>query len=575
MPNTTYEYPAVKILESSSGRPLVLLAAPATEIGKWAGVPQKLARVDDGGATELLGFQREQDPDRIQQIASFYGNPNNVLQDPLLCALRLAEGTEVSFEQANDASSKDGMTLGCLRISFVDKSGASLLEMMQEAKGYLEARVPGLRGRPMPASLIDELRTFVNSGAAEADSSGADVGSNGEPPLEEALLEQSYVTDFWDQIAARIQVLTELGSTAPPDGLIGFSREALKAYLSPIVLVDGQHRLGGALLAAEKAMDADNTRLDYIARRTSEGAQPVQITDELLTKYSRLLPISLLLDDRPDEHVFQFVVVNQKATPVRKALLGTIISTSLADSELDRIAVRLDDAGIPLQSALAITYFAVNPQSPFCGLVSRGFSTDGNNQLPWSVLGQLVAMFRELRGAKYFHDAKMDYADVWKRRYLEKSGILDADAVSTLKDAEEAWSAQEGPWKQVFVEFWTAVRDKLASTDPAASGAANYWGNPRSSNLFNKPMLQTLATDFFAYLVESRRPINEPAEVTQIVEDWLLDVNAGYFNRDWKLENVKKDATGTRKQWSSMWYAYRRDPKALPSASNFSRTYRV
>lgn len=539
------------------------------------GPTETCPRVDDGGATELLGFQREQDPDRIQQIASFYGNPNNVLQDPLLCALRLAEGTEVFFEQTNDAPSKDGMALGLLRISFADKSGASLLEMMQEAKTYLEARVPALSGRAMPARLIDELRAFVNSGAAENESSNSEVGSDGDPPLEEALLEQSYVTDFWDQIAARIQVLTELGTSAPADGLIGFSREALKAYLSPIVLVDGQHRLGGALLAAQKAMDADETRLDVIARRTADGAQPSQITDELLTTYSRLLPISLLLDDRPDEHVFQFVVVNQKATPVRKSLLGTIISTSLADSELDRIAERLDDAGIPLQSALAITYFAVNQQSPFCNLVSRGFSTDGNNQVPWSVLGQLVAMFRELRGAKYFHDPKMDYADVWKRRFLEKSEVLDSEGVSTLKEAEAAWSAQEGPWKQLFVQFWTAVRDKLASTDPSAAGSPNYWGNPRSSNLFNKPMLQTLATDFFAYLVESRRPITDIAEVAQIVDDWLLEVNAGYFNRDWKLENVKKDATGTRKQWSSMWYAYRRDPKALPATSNFSRTYRA
>lgn len=575
MTTMTYQYPAVKIRESSSGRPLILLAAPATDIGKWAGIPQKLARVGDGAATELLGFQREQDLDRIQQIASFYGNPNNVLQDPLLCALRLAEGAEVTFEQASDAPFAEGMVLGCLRITFADKSAASLLEMMQEAKTYLEARVPGLGDRAAPARLIDELRAFVNSGADGGETPSLDTGSDGEPPLEEALLEQSYVGDFWDQIVARIQVLTELGTAAPTDDLIGFSREALRAYLSPIVLVDGQHRLGGALLAAQKALDADDTRFNVIASRTADGVQPTQIMDELLTKHSRLLPISLLLDDRPDEHVFQFVVVNQKATPVRKSLLGTIISTSLADSELDRIAERLDDAGIPLQSALAITYFAVNPQSPFCNLVSRGFSTDGNNQLPWSVLGQLVAMFRELRGAKYFHDPKMDYADVWKRRYLEKSALLDAASATTLNDAEAAWSGQDGPWKQVFVQFWTAVRDKLASTDPGASGAPNYWGNPRSSNLFNKPMLQTLATDFFAYLVESRRPINEIAEVPQIVEDWLLDVNAGYFNRDWKLENVKKDATGTRKQWASMWYSYRRDPRALPAVSNFSRTYRA
>ena len=72
----TYSYPAVRILQSGSAQPLVLLAAKATEIDQWAGVPQKLrVVVDEEVNTELLGFQRDEDQDRIAQIAQFYADP--------------------------------------------------------------------------------------------------------------------------------------------------------------------------------------------------------------------------------------------------------------------------------------------------------------------------------------------------------------------------------------------------------------------------------------------------------------------------------------------------------------------
>ncbi|PLZ99955.1 hypothetical protein CEN50_05380 [Fischerella thermalis CCMEE 5268] len=45
---------------------------------------------------------------------------------------------------------------------------------------------------------------------------------------------------------------------------------------------------------------------------------------------ARKLPVSLLMSNDPAEQVFQFVVVNQKATPTKTSLLGTIISTSLS-----------------------------------------------------------------------------------------------------------------------------------------------------------------------------------------------------------------------------------------------------
>jgi hypothetical protein len=262
-------------------------------------------------------------------------------------------------------------------------------------------------------------------------------------------------------------------------------------------------------------------------------------------------------------------VVNQKATPVRPALLATIISTSLSEAELEPITDRLENAGIPLKSSRAISFLTTNDKSPFANRVTRGLAPEGVDLLPWTVLGQLVTMFRDLKTARFFHDSKMDYADIWKRRFLDRSEIVTPDG---SRSAFEVWSTADGPWREVFMAFWWAVRHEFGVSDNTE--AYNYWGKPRSSNLFNKPSLMTLATDFFAYLVESKRGIDSAEGIGILVEEWLTDVDRSYFARDWKLAGVKKDAVGTRKQWSKLWQVYRLDPKGLPSVKAFSTLYK-
>ena len=319
------------------------------------------------------------------------------------------------------------------------------------------------------------------------------------------------------------------------------------------------------------SIDSDTDALPQIASRLSSGVKPEEVENDLLVERARRLPISMLLDPAPGEHVFQFVVVNQKATPVRPALLATIISSSLSEFELEPISDRLENAGIPLKSSRAISFLAKNPKSPFANLVTRGLADEGSDLLPWTVLGQLVAIFRDLKGARFFHDGRIDYADAWKRRFLEPSKIVPTDDVAD-EPPYELWREPDGPWRLVFIEFWSTVRDTLGNASNPDS--YNFWGKPRTSNLFNKPSLTTLATDFFAFLVETRKTIDASDGVPALVHEWLLDVDRNYFARDWKLAGVKKDASGTRKQWSKLWFAYRRDPRSLPNVRLFSTLYK-
>ncbi|SKA80393.1 hypothetical protein SAMN05421862_10271 [Pseudomonas extremaustralis] len=573
----TISYAAIKIQQSENSKPLVLFAAPATEINDWAGVPQK-ARIskDESLDAELLGFQRDDDEERIVKISKFYSDPRNVIQNPLLCAIRNKLGINITFTPGTTGDDKPVVD-GTVTITCPDLSKLSLLELFNGAKEHLEQRVPDLTTQDPPKQLAAKLSKLIGHNFFRDDEeldNGEDehVNADDEEPLEEAVLTQSHVVDFWKELSARVLILEKLGTEYDDDEFLGFSREAMEVYLKPVILVDGQHRLKGAIKAAEISLESDEGRWEKIKNMTGDGLTADDVSSHLLSEKSRNLPISLLLDEKADEHVFQFVVVNQKATPVRAALLGTIISTSLADNELQRIADRLESAGIPLQSSVAATYLAKNPESPFAGLVARGLSGDGADLLPWSVLSQLVSIFRNLRGARYFHDSKIDYADLWKRKYLEQSVICDNWNAADFKSREEYWSSPEGPWRDIFIEFWKAVKERLAKVD--YSKAPNYWGNPRTSNIFNKPTLLTLTTDFFAYLVESRQTIDSSSQIKTIVDEWLQDIKVEYFSRDWKLDGVKKDSTGTRKQWSSLWFGYRRDPKALPNIKNYSVLYK-
>ena len=116
-----------------------------------------------------------------------------------------------------------------------------------------------------------------------------------------------------------------------------------------------------------------------------------------------------------------------------------------------------------------------------------------------------------------------------------------------------------------FIAFWTSVRDKLS--DPSDDQAWHYWGNPKRSNIFNHTSLKILSADFFQYLCARSKGIDSVEEISTLVDEWLKGVNTNYFNKDWKLQGVKKDMLGIRKQWAKQWVEYRKDPQKLPSQS--------
>ncbi len=573
-----FRYPAVVSEQVDGGKRLVAFSAPAAEIDRWGGIPQK-RRFKDG--EETTGFQREDKQKRIDEISDFLTDPKNTLQNPLLCSERTAKDAKVEFVAMGEIAG-----LGELVINIPDYSALTMLEVLERVQDYLEERVSSLRNKPVQEATIARLQLrarsegLLNNQIEQGEyATSLDVHPGESSQAEEiddegstsALFEESHITEFWEEVAGRCEVLRKMGSSFAQDSFLGFSREAMESYIRPVVVMDGQHRLRGALAAASKTLDTTEA-MSEIERRIASGESAQSVQSDLMLKSSRKLPISLLLDPHPAEHVFQFVVVNQKATPIGRALLGTIVSTSLSEEELETVTERLQKAGIPLDESRAASFMARNSKSPFAGQVDLGLSGSNQNELlPWPVMVSLVQIFRDLNGGSFYHQ-KNDYAATWRSKYLEQSEIVAGHQAAGFVTAYDYWRSFNGPWRGVFIEFWTATRDFFSSAKD--KNDHNYWGNPRSSNIFNKPSLHILTADFFRFMTMDKSKIFSNTQVGDIVLEWLSDVDPDYFNRDWKLDRagVKKDSPGIRFNWSKQWDEYRTGPKdRLPDVRNFSK----
>ncbi|AXF12984.1 hypothetical protein [Paraburkholderia caledonica] len=553
---------------------MVLFSAPSIEIEGWAGIPQKKRF---GASQESLGFQREQNNKRINSLKRFFQDPENVIQNPLLCSARISDTAQLKFVR-NAGASIGTSEFGVVEINVPDFDALSFQEILAKVRDYIEQRVPDLQSRMPSKELVmllkERARTdgHFNDGDSKetdgGDASDEQLSSEAETSEVSAVLfEESHIFDFWEEVAARHEIAKQIPDPITGEEFIGFSRDALSSYLCPIVLVDGQHRLRGAIAAARDRLLEPQLQQE-IEARVSNGEAPDVIETDLLRRESRNLTVSLLLTDDPAEQVFQFVVVNQKATPIGRALLGTIVSTTLSNDELGRVATRLKDAAIELEESQAITYLARHKSSPFCGLVERGLASDQKDLLQWNVFASIISIFKDLVGGRLFHQ-KNDYAEVWRKKFLNESAITDSYESHGCRNRFEYWSKLDGPWRDVFVEFFKKIRDEFGNQDDADRW--NYWGRSRQSNLFNKISLTILAADFFEYLVATKARIANAAEVTGLVDDWLDGVNRSYFDKDWQLTGIKKDNPGIRKQWSAVWSEYRKNPSQLPDR----RAYRT
>lgn len=565
MEKLTFEYPAIKIKQNDFCNDLILFGASAFEMRKWAGVPQK-KKLDD---VETVGFQRVENKKRLSELRSFYLNEKNIIQNTLICAIRDIEGCSTTFQEIEGN--------GSLKVEFPNFYNMEIVELFGILRSSLEKRIKDkslIVIDDQEKQRLKELLSVVhnsyqfNSVESEAEDSEYDdeEANNSSNEVTSIVTDDSHLTDFIKEIAIRHEILKECPQLfSDADDFLGFTRQSLISFILPVSLVDGQHRLLGAVDEINHKMESGKFN-EQLFKLIDDGYTAEEANEKILKMHTRVLPISLLMSTDPSEQVFQFVVINQKATPIERSLLGTIVSTTLTSDEMEGVTKRLTASGIKLEEARAITWAARDPASPFYQLVDRGVNNDASELLQWSVTGKIINIFKELDGGVLFGE-RNDYAKRWKDKFLAESELVSNFDEELFPSAYEYWSSLEGPWRTVFIAFWNKIKSKFSQS--TNKDRRNYWGSPRESNLFNKISLTILAADFFQFLIETKTTVNSAYHVSDLVDAWLEDTDPAYFDKEWNLSGVKKDSKGIRDRWAELWKEYRKNPERLPKSTMY------
>ena len=256
----------------NSNMSIISFVAKASDIIDWAGVPRKATMIGRNGT--LIGFQRVLNEERVEEIDSFFKEPSNLSPTAIVVAFRKGQTTLIRMDQTLKASlqaKEDPTEPVWVEIEVDDFSKLTVSELISLFLTTMEKR---LEGEPLEEESVDEAIYDQTD--------------------EEFVLHDSHLRKFMQQLQSIKERLDKEGEL--PEGISENDiRDTLESMLLPAMLVDGQHRVMGAL-------------------RNDEN-----------------IPFCVcgLVDATWEEQVFQFVVINQKASRIEPPFLNAIVTTSL------------------------------------------------------------------------------------------------------------------------------------------------------------------------------------------------------------------------------------------------------
>jgi DGQHR domain-containing protein len=244
----------------------------------------------------------------------------------------------------------------------------------------------------------------------------------------------------------------------------------------PGLIIDGQHRIFGAKEAPE---------------------------------FDVMIPVVLLPGLAISEQVFHFYVLNNKAKPLDKRQLRSIISTSLTKQEIDDLYDRFRKSGLRADEAQWTYRIGSDEDSPFRNLVSLRLRGDVA-PIDDNVMDQVVARFIKM-----------------PRSYnLLKKGI-------EWDDGDSDYSRRLG----LFYALWRAVRD---SYPDAWQEAAD---RQPSAQLFQKVALlqlqeYVLKTLKLAVQFTKESPLSGASVLYGQTRTALERIPQEFFQKEWKKKQL-------------------------------------
>ena len=395
MKTLTFQYSARRFQQrNAGGEPLLLFVAPVGEIKAWAGVPRK-------AFDYLNGFQRTLQDSRVIEVAQYFRQSSgNVSPTSIVIGLRSGV-TRIEPPAMKAGSRVDDVMLEISLLDFASMDTDSLIVIAVE---NLQARLDDTVIDAIKANPIEAAATAArleDESLASASSGDETQGSELDEVVEDG--DRSYLEDFYAQLVAIQQGLLPLTDEAS-------LRETLYSIVKPAMIVDGQHRVFGAATA-----------------------------DEAI-----LFSVTAIPDASWEESVYQFVVLNQKARPIRPAFLSAIIASSLSEEEVSAVYDRLKASKVDVERSKTMDDVNASADSPFRDMID--FEVEGSpGFLKFPGMSRLVQDFKNI---------PMTHP------------ILLKDAV---------WNG-EGEWLTHFFSMWWGVRDYFESRDE------RLWKKPAPEN---------------------------------------------------------------------------------------------
>lgn len=451
MPEKHYEYIA-QLFEPREGAGKILqFIAPAADIAGWAGVPRKAFDYQHG-------FQRTLQLSRIREVADFFKkDARNISPTSVVVGFTGPVETEVL-----EAVQSPYSTAVRLRVKLEDLDALSLPELADRVLEALRQRLPAettqLIDENLEEAVAQAIRLEEDEAVDESFSELADVD------VAEAA-EQSYLGDFY----ARLLGYRRETTPWPEEHEL---REVLYSFLKPGIIVDGQHRVFGAALADEKL----------------------------------LLSVCAIPEASWAESVYQFVVINQKAKPIKPAFLSSIIATSLNSSEIEAVYERLETSKIDVGRAELMERINTDANSPFRGMIDF-----------------------QVAGAPGF---------------LQFPGIAalakDFEAIPRAFPAllvDGTWATSESPWVDHFFAFWRGIRSYFEGQDP------RLWQKPSEANpnnLLKIVTLQEVQRLVLSTWADSRDKKLSAADSTEVwARAYWEEFPSTFFTDEWKKKGLQ------------------------------------
>jgi hypothetical protein len=456
MADRQFEYFAQRFHpRETADQSLLMFISPASDILSWAGVPRKAFDYQHG-------FQRTLNPSRVKDVAGYFlEDSKNISPTAIVVGFT---GTVVVEDINMPQAGVPKVDAARVRITVPDFEHTPLEELTALAMTELRSR--------LPENVVAEIENDAAAAVAEAmrlqdesaidEEFGIESEVSGDGAVEES--ERSYLADFYAQLFGYTHRLLPWPEA---DSL----REILYSLLKPAIIVDGQHRVFGAA-SVDRNM---------------------------------LLAVCAIPNSNWVESVYQFVIINQKAKPIKPAFLSSIIATSLSTDEIASVYQRLSKSRIDVDGAEVMDRVNTDPRSPFKDMID--FEVEGSpGFLQFPGMSRLARDFRNLPQTR---------------------GVLLKDGV--WKDKEE--------WLSHFFSAWSGIRRYFLGADP------RLWKEPSEdnpNNLLKIVTLQEMQSLMLNTWADSRAfRFGSPVETEEQAFRFWEDFPSNFFTDDWRKKGLQ------------------------------------